>query len=101
MVLGNQRGQLGYAPEPGAAAYGEAYSAVPVKVPGVSGAVGVSTGYGHSCAVTHRGAVRCWGDNVHGQTGLGPAFPTDDGVGDDPDEQPSQLPYLQLLLEDE
>ncbi len=72
---GNQRGQLGYAPEPGAAAYGEAYSAVPVKVPGVSGAVGVSTGYGHSCAVTHRGAVRCWGDNRVGQLGLGVQSP--------------------------
>ncbi len=63
--------------------------------------VRVDAGGNNTCVVYDDQRVRCWGDNVHGQTGLGPAFPTDDGVGDDPDEQPSQLPYLQLLLEDE
>ena len=33
----------------------------------------VSLGYLHSCAILDDGSVKCWGDNSHGQLGIGPA----------------------------
>jgi alpha-tubulin suppressor-like RCC1 family protein len=45
-------------------------SNVPVRVPGVSGAVGVAVGGSdHACALIEDGTVWCWGSNGYGQTG--------------------------------
>ncbi len=41
----------------------------PVTVSGITGAVQVSAGSRHSCALLSNGTVWCWGDNVNGQLG--------------------------------
>lgn len=42
----------------------------PVDVIGLgSGVVALAVGFGHSCAVTNTGAVKCWGRNDYGQIG--------------------------------
>ncbi|MEI8256476.1 MAG: hypothetical protein WCJ30_12450 [Deltaproteobacteria bacterium] len=46
-------------------------SAVPVAVTGLTGALHVAAGVGHSCATLSSGAVRCWGLNSSGQLGDG------------------------------
>ena len=44
-------------------------SAVPVTVSGITGAVAVSGGYFHTCAVLADGRVQCWGSNHSGELG--------------------------------
>jgi len=45
--------------------------ASPVAVQGISTALAVSVGQGHSCALLAGGIVKCWGDNQFGQLGNG------------------------------
>jgi alpha-tubulin suppressor-like RCC1 family protein len=57
----NDHGQLGD---------GSAEShAMPVSVPGITGATQIASGSAHVCARTSDGLVRCWGNNAHGQLG--------------------------------
>jgi alpha-tubulin suppressor-like RCC1 family protein len=47
------------------------HSALPSKIAGVSGAIGIVTGDGHACVWTAAGDVTCWGRNVDGELGRG------------------------------
>ena len=38
------------------------------------GVTAVEGGGNHTCAVTHGGAVRCWGHNLNGELGDGTTF---------------------------
>ena len=60
------RGQLGNGTDGNGAA-----SNVPVVVPNITGVIGVGAGYFHTCAILRNGAIRCWGDNVAGELGIG------------------------------
>jgi hypothetical protein len=49
-----------------------ACSLTPIEVTGLtSGVARLAAGYGHTCAVTTKGALLCWGLNLYGQLGDG------------------------------
>jgi alpha-tubulin suppressor-like RCC1 family protein len=60
----NTRGQLGNGMTTGLAS-------PPVKVSGLSTAIAVTTGAGHSCALLSGGTLQCWGYNFYGELGNG------------------------------
>ena len=67
----NSYGQLGDGaplPGPGSAATG---TDLPHDVPGIDGAVAVTAGEFHSCALLGDGSVRCWGYGGRGELGTG------------------------------
>jgi len=47
------------------------FALTPVAVNGLTGAVGLATGYGHACALLSDATMRCWGENRQGQLGNG------------------------------
>jgi alpha-tubulin suppressor-like RCC1 family protein len=55
------------------------FSAVPVAVSGLNGAVDVSGGYDHACALLADGTIQCWGSNLDGQLG-NPSTPSGSSV---------------------
>lgn len=55
-------------------------------------AVSIATGYAHTCAILDNATVKCWGDNVAGELGLG----NFDAKGDDPGEMGDALPIVSL-----
>ena len=58
----------------------------------VFGAIQVSLGSGHSCALLDNATVKCWGANTAGQLGLGDVF----NRGDDLGEMGDSLPAVDL-----
>jgi alpha-tubulin suppressor-like RCC1 family protein len=64
---GNYIGQLGHSLN-----LKNPNSGRPVDVPGLtSGVTAIAAGTVHTCALTSRGGVKCWGSNSHGQLGGG------------------------------
>lgn len=55
-------------------------------------AVGITTGYNHSCAVLDDDSVKCWGRNDAGQLGLGDTVDR----GGSPDQMDDGLPAVEL-----
>ncbi|MBU6216323.1 MAG: RCC1 repeat-containing protein, partial [Acidobacteria bacterium] len=63
----NSFGQIGSDPD------SVANSATAVKVAGVSGAIGITAGAQHSCALLTDKTVSCWGNGLWGALGVGDA----------------------------
>jgi alpha-tubulin suppressor-like RCC1 family protein len=49
----------------------QTFAFVPVAVSGLTNAVSLAAGYGHTCALLGDGTMRCWGRNVEGELGNG------------------------------
>jgi alpha-tubulin suppressor-like RCC1 family protein len=67
-AVGMVLASVGAAPNAAVASVG-ARSVAPLAAPGAVHAKAVTTGFVHSCALTLKGAVRCWGYNGDGELG--------------------------------
>jgi alpha-tubulin suppressor-like RCC1 family protein len=65
---------------------------VPIDLGPASLGVGIWTGTGFACARLVDGQRKCWGQNAHGQLGLGDVADR----GDDPNEMGTALPAIDL-----
>ena len=53
---------------------------------------GITTGYGHTCAILDNSSIKCWGRNNAGQLGLGDT----NNIGDNSSEMGDNLPVISL-----
>ena len=63
-----------------------------VDLGGGQAAIAIAAGWSHTCALLESGYVKCWGDNLEGQLGLG----DEASRGDKPGEMGSSLPPVDL-----
>ncbi len=56
------------------------------------GAIAIASRWNHTCVVLKNGTIKCWGDNQHGQLGLGDVA----GRGGNPGEMGFALPAVDL-----
>jgi E3 ubiquitin-protein ligase HERC3 len=52
----------------------------------------IAAGHYHACAILTENAVKCWGENAHGQLGVGDL----EDRGDEPGEMGNALPFVDL-----
>lgn len=60
----------------------------PRPVPKLTGAVAISVGHSHNCALTSAGKVLCWGTNGGGELGIGKPSPA---------SEPTEIPGLDAI----
>ena len=56
----------------------------------------IALGANHSCAILDNGRVKCWGQNLHGQLGIGDTAGSKTLIGDETEEMGDDLEYTKL-----